>query len=431
MRSRTLTWTLVITLLAATRAAAQQSQSVNARTSYGSLPLTFEVNQGQSEPQVQFLSRGSGYTAFLTVDGLVLSLRPTVVAAVPGQSTAHATLQLKLLDTAKNPTVTGEDQQPGRINYFFGKDPAKWRTNVPTYAKVRSKDIYPGIDLVYYGTHRQLEYDFEVLPGADPGIIKFEVQGASQIRLDGENNLILRMSDGGEVNLKSPIVYQESNGQRVPIDGAYLVKDSAHVAFRVAHYSSNKPLVIDPVLVYSTYLGGSGNDQATGIAIDAGGSVYVAGYTDSVDFPLATLGKLPGNTNHVFVTKLDPSGSNLVYADYIGGSNSDYGVALVLDQGNNVYVTGSTASSDFPVVKPYQAQQPGPYSGFLTKVSADGSSLLYSTYLGGNTFDQPAGIAIDNLGHVYVAGSTTSQNFPVAAAYQATVAANQGGLYGY
>ena len=414
--------------------------SVGSGRNYGKLPPVFEANQGQTDPQVKFLFRGRGYTAFLTSGSMVLSLRPTNVVPiaqkgdvpttprVPPASTT--TMQFRLTGAAKNPAVVGEGQQLGRVNYFIGRDPAKWHTNVPTYASVRYKDVYPGIDLVYYGNHQQLEYDFVISAGADPGQIEFEIQGAEGIRIGQTGSLVLKTSTG-DLHFESPIVYQESYGQRVVVDGGYVVNDPTHISFHVAHHDSAKPLEIDPVLVYSTYLGGSGTDQPTGIAVDNTGSAYIAGYTDSVDFPLATLGSLPTGVDHVFVAKLDPTGSNLVYADYIGGSNQDFGYALVLDSANDVYVTGSTQSPDFPIVSAYQASQPGPFTGFVTKISGDGSSLLYSTYLGGNSFDEPTSIGINSMGEAYVAGITSSLNFPVANAYQPTVSPNQGGSYGY
>ena len=442
MRFKILAGVLAVLVVSAPLAAQQASAAktlppLQRNSNYGQLPLTFEVNQGQTASQVKFLSRGKGYSAFLTAGGMVLGLRPSTSYALPSpgkngggvQQPLGATLQFQLTGANLDAAVVGEDPQPGRVNYFLGNNPAKWRTNVPTYAQVRYKNIYPGIDLIYYGNHQQLEYDFSLAPGADPGKIQFHIQGASQVSLDAAGNLVLDVK-GGQLHFQSPVVYQQSNGQRVPVKGQYVVRDSSHVAFQVADYDSSKPLVIDPVLEYSTYLGGSGTDQLTGIAVDATGNVYLAGYTDSADFPLATLGSLPSGANHVFVAKLDASGSNLVYADYIGGSSQDYGIALVLDASNNVYVTGSTQSSDFPVVNAYQASQPGPYSGFVTKVSADGSSLLYSTYLGGNTFDQPTSVAIDSLNEVHVAGYTLSQNFPVANAYQSSASANEDGLYG-
>jgi hypothetical protein len=407
------------------------------------MPLTFEANQGQTASGVKFLSRGKGYTAFLTAGGMVLSLRPSqplpaqpasnLAATANSQRPPNTTLQFKLLGAAQNPVVIGEEPLRGKINYFIGRDPAKWQTNVSTYARVRYKNVYPGIDLVYYGSNQQLEYDFAVSPGANPSQIRFELTGANLIELDASGNLVLQ-TNSGPIHFKSPVVYQESNGSRVPVTGAYVVNDQTHISFQVGRYDSSKPLVIDPVLVYSTYLGGSGDEQPAGIAVDTAGNVYVAGYTDSTDFPLAALGTLPAGQTHVFVAKLDPTGSTLIYADYIGGNSQDYGYALVLDSADDVYVTGSTASSDFPLVNPYQGTYPGSFNGFLTEVSADGSSILYSTYLGGNGSDQPASIAIDGLGEAVVAGNTTSTNFPVVNAYQATASPNQGdvsGNYGF
>jgi hypothetical protein len=449
MRLRNIVWVFFSFALLALTSFAQQAPGKSTlttgiplgeggNTNYGKLPLVFEANQGQADPQVKFLFRGRGYTAFLTSGSMVLSLRPARVVPIqqPGNDTTVGhpptpvtTMQFRLSGAAQNPIMVGEDLLPGKINYFIGNNPAKWRTNVATYAKVRYRNVYPGIDLVYYGNHRQLEYDFVISPGADPGRIEFEIQGANQIQLDEDGNLVLQ-TRSGDVHFQNPAVYQESSGRRVPVNGTYLVKDSTHIAFRVANYDQSRPLVIDPVLVYGTYLGGSGNDRATGIAVDSTGSVYISGYTDSADFPLANLGSLPAGATHVFVAKLDATGSNLVYADYIGGNSQDFGYALVLDGANNVYVTGSTASTDFPMVNPYQGTYPGSFNAFLTKISAAGSSLLYSTYLGGNGSDIPSSLAMDSSGDVFVAGTTSSTNFPVANAYQATVSPNQGGMLG-
>lgn len=442
MRMTTLAKMILAATLVTLPLFAQQSPlpDVNPKAvkGFGRLPLTFEANGGQAAGQVKFLSRGHGYTTVLTAGGMTIHLRASQVAAGSNkggwsasnsQSSSNVSLQFQLIGANQNPQVVGEDPQPGRVNYFIGKDPSKWHTNLPTYGKVRYKNIYSGIDLVYYGNQQQLEYDFAVAPGADPRQIQFEIKGASQINLDQQGELVLNV-DGATLHFKNPIVYQESDGHRVPVVGGYAIKDSSHIGFQISDFDSSMPLVIDPVLVYSTYLGGSGTDQPTGIAVDSSGDVYIAGYTDSTDFPLAALGSLPSNTDHVFVSKLDASGSNLIYSDYIGGNNDDYAVGLALDSANEVYVTGATQSSNFPVVNAYQSQQPGPYTGFLTKISADGSELLYSTYLGGNNYDQPAGIAIDGSGEVLVAGYTQSQNFPVINAYQSTALANQGGIYG-
>jgi hypothetical protein len=430
---------LLVAILSAAHMFAQISQTPQAQRAYAkaSLPMAFEANRGQVDPQAKFLSRGKGYTAYLTAGGMVLSLRPakplpaaniTASKNISGKPQS-TTLQFSLVGAAKNPAVVGEAPLPGSVNYFLGKDPTKWRTHVPTYAKVRFKNVYPGVDLIYYGNNRQLEYDFAVSPGADPSQIQFNISGANQVELDAQGNLVLQTANG-DLHFQTPVIYQETKNLRAPIKGSYVLNDATHIGFRVAQYDPNKPLVIDPVLVYSTYLGGSGDDEPAGIAVDTVGNIYVAGYTDSTDFPLATLGSIPAGTDHVFVAKLDPTGSSLIYADYIGGSGEDYGLGLVLDSSNEVYVTGNTSSGDFPVVNPYQGTYPGGANAFLTKISSDGSSLLYSTYLGGNGSDSPAGVAIDISNEVLVAGSTTSTNFPVASAYQSTVSANEGGVFG-
>ncbi len=432
-------YTILSIALAATICPAQQpSQVATQGARYGQLPLTFEENRGQTDPKVKFLSRAKGYTAFLTANGIVLSLRPTeVVKAVNGASPSsaqhkqpsNAALEFKLVGAGTNMGTVGEDPQPGVANYFIGNDRTKWRTNVRTYRRVRYTNVYPGIDLIYYGNHRQLEYDFAIAPHSDPASIQFEIKGAKQLELGAEGNLIVKMGDG-ELHFHAPAVYQEVNGLRAPLQGGYVIKSATRVGFQVAQFDSTKPLVIDPVLDYSTYLGGTGDDTPTGIAVDASGSVYVTGYTDSADFPLASLGSLPPGSDHVFVSKFDATGSNLVYSDYIGGSNEDFGYALVLDSANDVYVAGSTGSSDFPVVNAYQSTYPGSFNAFLTKISSDGSSLLYSTYLGGNGSDVPSSVQIDSLSDVLVAGTTSSTNFPVVNAYQSTASPNQGNEYG-
>lgn len=417
---------------------AGQAQNVSglaaAQVDYDKLPLTFEINQGQANPCVRFLSHGHGYTAYLTSQGLSLALRPSHEAASPtgvmqGNRKTRHTVELKLVGSVKTAAVLGEDPQPGRVNYFLGNNPAQWRIDVPTYGAVRYKNIYRGIDLLYYGNHQQLEYDFEIHPGGDPQEIELEIRGANEITLDPAQNLILTVGND-RLTFASPVVYQVVHSQRVPVKGGYVLKDSTHVAFRVAEYDSSNNLIVDPVLIYSTYLGGSGVESPQGVAVDSLGNAYIAGFTDSADFPLTTAGSLANGNPHVFVAKLDATGSNLIFADYIGGSSQDFGYAIALDATNNIWLAGSTSSSDFPVVDAYQGTFPGGFNGFLTKVSADGSSLLYSTYLGGNGADFPAGIALDATQNIIVGGYTSSTNFPVANAYQSTPSANQAGMYG-
>jgi len=396
----------------------------------------FEANQGQTSSRINFISRGSGYTAFLTSDGMVLSLRGSKTApteAVASSSTnlsGQTTLGFRLLGAASRPVARGENPQRGLINYFIGNDHTKWHRNVPTYAQVRYENIYPGIDLLYHGNQGRMEYDFIVRPGADTKSISFEVSGAKEIHTDGTGNLILATALG-DLRFEAPIVFQESHGQRVPVKGQYVLEDATHVRFEVEPFDSNNSLIIDPVLTYSTYLGGAGNEQTGALVVDSAGNVYVVGSTDEPDFPTNTFGSLSAGVPHVFVAKLNPAGTDLIFCDYVGGSGSDYGYGVALDATGNVYLTGNTSSGDFPVVAPFEGTYPGSSNGFLTKISADGSNLLYSTYFGGNGVDLPAGVVVDSSGDMILAGYTSSTNLPVANAYQSSVSANQGGNYGY
>src|SRR2546428_2053105 len=262
---------------------------------YGKLPLSFEANQGQTDPQVKFFSRGSGYTLFMTPTEAVLALRVgasarNVVDGSPaakrerGQPLQGTVLRMKLLGANPMPRVTGVEELRGRSNYFIGNDPAKWRTNIPTYAKVEYRDVYPGVNLVYYGNQRQLEHDFVVSPGADPKAITLAFEGMDGVAIDGLGDLVLR-ADGGGVRLRKPFVYQEQDGQRAVIPTRYVLKAERQVAFEVAAYDATKPLIIDPVLAYSTYLGGSGGDPGLGVPRHALGEAHLAGVAGSSGLP--------------------------------------------------------------------------------------------------------------------------------------------------
>src|SRR5438128_1033575 len=392
---------------------------------YGKLPLSFEANQGQTDPQVKFLSRGRGYTLFLTPTEAVLTLTKADAHAkrrISGEATlpepekrAGTVLRMKLLGANPTPRVTGVEELPGRSNYFVGDDPKKWRANVPTYAKVEYRDVYPGVNLVYYGNQRQLEHDFVVSPGADPKIITLAFEGVDGVAIDGLGDLVLR-ADGGEVRLRKPFVYQDHDGQRAVIPTRYVLKAERQVAFEVAPYDATKPLIIDPVLVYSTLLGGSNDDRGFGIAVDAAGNAYVTGGTGSSDFP-TTAGAFQttlGGGSDAFVTKLDPTGTALVYSTYLGGSSGDFANGIAVDATGSAYVTGTTLSADFPTT-PGAAQTTfggGLVDAFVTKLNPTGSALVYSTYLGGGGSDQGFGIAVDTSGNAYVTGSAVAMNFP-------------------
>ena len=424
--------------------------SRQAQSNYGKLPLAFEANKGQADQRVKFLSRGTGYSVFLTAGGMVLALRPaeSVIAPVPSSTSlkttskaqlasstvvnrpADATMSFNLVGAASNPTAVGEDPLPTKVNYFIGNDPKKWQTNVKTYAKVRYQSVYPGIDLLYYGNNRQVEYDFVVAPGADASKIQFSVKGADALNVDADGNLVLTKGTN-QLHFQSPAIYQQVNGSRVKVAGNYTLKDSTHIGFTVAPHDTSKTLVIDPVLVYSTFLGGRAYDQGNAIAVDAAGNAYVTGLTSSSDFPLATIGTVNPTQQRIFVTELDVSGSTLLYADYFGGtSGNDYPNAIAVDSNGSAYVSGYTYSNDFSVLNAYQPALAGGQDAFLTKLSPDGSSLVYSTYLGGNNYDSAQGIGVDAAGEATIAGSTTSQNFPLANAYQSSISPDQNSRWG-
>jgi hypothetical protein len=418
---------------------------------YGKMPLSFESNQGQTDGRVRFLSRGSRDTLFLTSDGAVFSLRgkngkandsvETVVAGRELQSedpaTMSAVLRMRLLNANPSVKISGEEKLAGKRNYFIGKNPVKWCTNVSIYAKVKYAGVYPGIDLVYYGNQRQLEYDFVVAPSADPTRIKFEVGGAKHMHRDDDGDLVLA-TPHGEVRWRKPLVYQEKNGERQQVDGRYVIKAGQQVGFEVAAYDRQRQLIIDPVvfLSYSTYLGGTGDDEGQAIAVDSEGNAYVTGTTSSTDFPSLNAAQ-PTNAGayDVFVSKLSPSGSALVYSTYLGGSGSDYANAIALDASGNVYIAGYTTSTDFPTLNPVQpAFAGGMWDAFVTKLDASGSALVYSTYLGGGTgppgssyfpgSDLALGIGVDSTGAAYVTGWTTAIDFPTVNALQGTFSGN-------
>jgi uncharacterized repeat protein (TIGR01451 family) len=429
-------------------------------SSYGKLPLQFEANQGQQPAPVRFLSRGKDYTVFLTPDGALLSLRKLrqqVRIDKPGpavqepQMEASADLRLKL--EGGNPAVqlTGADPLPGAVNYFYGKDPAKWRTNVTTYSKVRYEQVYPGIDLVFYGNQRQLEYDFVLSPGSTPDAIRLSVEGAERTSVDPATGDLVLQAAGEQIRFHKPVVYQpDADGHpRQEVDGRFQV-DKNQVTFEVASYDHARALVVDPVLAYSTFLGGSGEDVAIAVAVDKSGNAYVAGYTCSTNFPTTAGSYRPtqpvqgpntgctgigtNSGSDVFVAKLNAAGTALVYSTYLGGSYYDSPVGIAVDAAGDAYVAGATESFDFPVTNgsvcapqgynsnttPGQctaAIRPscgdpsngGDTSGFITKLNPAGSALLWSTFIGGTGGDYINAMTLDSSGNVYVAATTSSE----------------------
>jgi hypothetical protein len=405
------------------------------------VPLSFEPNLAQTDRHVQFLSRGSGYSLFLTPGEVVLNLEGQNPAA-PGQGPNPArvqTLRMALAGADPDSAVRGLDLQPGVVSYLIGNDPKKWHAGIPTYGKVTYKQVYPGVDLVFYGNQRQLEYDFVVAPGADPTRIAWQIDGASAV-IDAGGNLVLN-SDGDPASFKKPVVYQMIGDKKIAIDGAF-ASDGSKITFRLGSYDRARPLVIDPVLSYSSYLGGSNidsignllrfspgtdNGATQALAVDSEGSVYVTGYTYSTNFPTKDpyLGTRPtkmsgSNWPSAFVTKFSPNGSSLVYSTYLGGNGLDYGYAISVDSNLEAYVTGSTSSPNFPTTAgAYQticspasgSQEVASCSGltdassFVTKLNASGTGLVYSTFLSGVDGSTASAIVVDSTGRAYVAGN--------------------------
>ena len=451
---------------------------------YGKLPMAFEVNQGQADPAVRFLTRGRGYGLYLTPTEAVLRLR----GSAPASSAAppEAVVRMRLEGANPQPELSGVDLLPGITNYFIGSDPTRWRTAVPNYARVRYKNIYSGIDLVFHGDQGGLEYDFIVAPGADPRRILLDFKGARNLALDSEGNLGVATSSGYLVQRK-PVVYQDIDGTRRLVDGRYVLRGKHRVGFKLASYDRRRPLVIDPVLVYSTYLGGRGfEEQVSGLAVDSVGNVFVVGTNEQGGFPTTPISLQPaaeGIYRRAFVAKLNAAGTALDYSTYLGGATNVWGQGIAIDASGNAYVTGHTACGfpttpgafriacahpylDFYVAKlspagdslvystylgadagdeldmaiavdteghayvtgaadgvpttpgAFQPENAGGYDAFVTKLNPAGTALVYSTYLGGSSYDAGYGIAVDAIGNVYVAGGTAGTLPTTAGAFQ-------------
>ena len=418
------------------------------------VPLSFEPNQGQLASTVQFLSRGSGYALFLTPGKVVLNLerqRPASAAAT-GQTPEAAsvdTLRMSLIGANPQANAVGLARQPGVVSYFIGNDPKNWRSGIPTYGKVEYPQVYPGVDLVFYGNQRQLEYDFVVAPGADPSRIAWRIDGA-RASVDAEGNSVLNAPNGPAI-FQKPVLYQMDGDRKARVEGAFAVAGN-QIRFRLGSYDHSRALIIDPVLSYASYLGGTGSASggetigvATGpgalqvgasqaIAVDSAGSAYVTGTTFSVDFPTknpyqsappAKLGGRPaGSVASAFVTKFSPDGSALVYSTYLGGNGPDHGYAIAVDSNGNAYVTGQTSSPNFPITNgAYQtvcapiANNTGISSAasncnsfdwnvFVAKLNSTGTGLVYSTFLGGyGNWSYATAIAVDGAGRAYIAGN--------------------------
>jgi len=416
------------------------------QASFGALPLAFEQNQGQTDPQVDFLTRTNAYTLFLTKHEAVFSLRSkpsaSAVNARGRSAELHAdhaksrdaekesaeAVRMHLAGANAESQVTAADRLPGISNYFLGNNPENWHTNVPQYSRVAYKNVYPGVDLAFYGVQSKMEFDFIVAPGSNPARIAFAFSGAENVSTDATGNLVVS-SAAGDVVLHKPVAYQLKHGVRQPVEARFVMKADHEVSFDLGSYDRSRELVIDPTVsvAFSTYLGGNAEDDGYGIAFDSSGT-YVTGQTESTNFPGAVTANYKGGFD-VFVTKLSGNGSTILYSTYVGGTGDDSGNALAVDAAGDAFVAGGTRSGNFPVsASAFQKTSGGGLlDAFVFELNPTGTALIYSTYLGGNGDDVATGIAIDTTG-AYVVGSTGSTDFPTQSAKQPALAGTNNGF---
>ncbi|MGD0743650.1 MAG: immunoglobulin domain-containing protein [Verrucomicrobiota bacterium] len=401
--------------------------SAQTPTPLGGMPLFFEANRGQADHSVQFIARGR--------DSQFLILPAEAQIVLRQKTAAPSPVRMQFMDANPRAQIRGDAELPGKINYLTGNDPAQWRTGVPLFAKVRVDEIYPGIGLVYYGTQQQLEYDFEIAPGADPDAIKIHFDGLDKIAVSAQGELVLILS-AGEIRQPRPVLYQTVNGLRREISGGYRLVSAHTVAFTVGNYDHSLALVIDPLLNFSTYFGGNAGETAWAVKVakvDTNSFIYIAGQTFSSEksnnVPLSTPGAFQTNYNggslagDAFVAKFDNLGQNLIYFTYLGGSSDNAAYALAVDNAGDAYVAGFTTSTNFPVTNsiPGGGAIHGPIDpfakaylsdAFVAELDAGGSNLVYSSYIGGAGADSAYGIALDSSNNAYVTGFTYSTNFP-------------------
>ncbi len=438
---------LLVLALAVGAGSLSAGAATPAQAPLAGLPLFFEANCGQAFPSAQFVAHSRSGTVLLGPAEVVvlqasaqpLAGRRARAAERSGDRRAEIrTLSFQFVGCNPQAAMTGLDPLSGNINYILGDDPASWRTEVPAFDRVRVAEVYPGVDLVYYGNQQKLEYDFIVAPGADAGAVCMRVTGADRLELDAQGDLVLSVG-AAQLRQHKPILHQIIGGTRKEVTGGYRLKDPQTVAIEVGRYDPQWPLIIDPVLSYASYFGGISNDTAWDVALDGAGNVYVAGETLSAGLPTTPgalqtnyAGGYPNAGGDAFVAKFDNTCSNLIYMTYLGGKGDDAALAIAVDAGGNAYVTGVTDSPDFPTtrfaIRTNLTGIPSPIFGllpsdaFVAKLNPAGSALVYSTYVGGDTEDEAIAIAVDPAGCAYITGFTDSTNFPAVSALQTNLA---------
>jgi hypothetical protein len=381
------------------------------------LPLRFIANAGQTNLAARFIVKGVGHAIFFTEEEVVFSAMQEVE-----EKSMCSVVRLRFLGANPHPIVEGLALMPGVANFFLGNDPAKWRVNVPTYGAVAYRNLYPGIDLIFRDTEGHLKSEFLLVPGADPTVIQMAYSGMEALHLREDGALVLQ-TPLGELIEETPLIYQEMNGVRQAISGSYTLQGEGRVGFQVTTYDPTLPLVIDPELAYSTYLGGSSNDYGRDIAVDSAGNVYVTGNTWSGDFPTRNaMDTILGGSQDVFVTQIVSANGVYTYgySTYLGGTGSDEGSGIAVDSAGNAYVTGETRSGDFPIRNAIDTALGGDTDAFVTQIISTSGvyTLAYSTYLGGSSPDWGNDIIVDSVGNVYVTGDTLSTDFPTRNAIQ-------------
>jgi hypothetical protein len=411
--SRPVVWLLALLLLS-TAASPAARPPLETQIPYGSLPVYFEANRGQADVRFAFIARGQHH-------GVYLASAEAVVALARADGSETRLFRMNLVGANTRAAAAGQEPLPSTVNYFLGNDPSRWQTAVPTFGEVRFTSVYPGIDLVYHRSERQLEYDFIIAPGVDPRAIALRFDGPERIRVGAVGELILEAGEA-RVFQHRPVVHQTIAGVRREIAGRYELKDAHTAAFALGAYDTNHPLVIDPILSFATYLGGKQADKGWAIAVDGNGAAFIAGETLSVFKSVPASGFQTnfagGNQNggDAFVAKLNPAGTAFEFLTYLGGKGLDGAVAVAVDPSGNAYVAGYTVSGDFPitpgVLQPVLAGETvdrtpyKPADAFVSKISPTGSTLLYSTYLGGSSYDSALAIAVDAAGSALVTGYT-------------------------
>jgi len=411
---------------------AGESVKAKALEIYGELPLLFIENKGQLDAEVRYYVQADGQTVYLTDDGMVFDLirYRNDVADMPDPADRQAerlVFSINFVGASESSTVQGRDRGKAAVNYFIGSDPEKWYSDITSYKEVVYQNVYPGIDLRLYDNAGLLEYDFIVAPGANVSDIALAYSGIDRLTLQGGQ--LVAQTPLGEIKQSQPYIYQRVGEREVAVDGAFTLANNNTYGFEVAAYNASYPIIIDPSLLYSTYLGGIGsynyNDFGIAVAADSSGCAYVTGATYSTAFPVRNAYQATGGgtMRYAFVTKIDTTKSgdaSLVYSTYLGGSDHDGGVGIVVDASGCAYISGSTSSTDFPTtLNPYQAANAGICDAFITKLNASGNGLVYSTYLGGSARDIGSGIAVDSSGCAYIAGITVSTDFPTLNPYRA------------